>query len=228
MSESEEMYLVTLALLAETGENAPVPVSRLASELNIKPVSTNQMIRKLNEGGLVLYEPYKGIALTNEGERVALNILRRRRLWEVFLVENLKIPIQEASDLACRMEHIVPENIADRLAIFLGEPIVSPHGKPIPPLKPNEPLRSDVLLGQLKINQQSVITQIEAEQAANAFLCAEGLQPGVSVSVLGIGHSNTILAQANDHTIFLAENVANKIWVKDPDLLLKSKELSPT
>ena len=226
MSESEEMYLVTLALLAETGENAPVPVSRLAGELNIKPVSTNQMVRKLSEAGLVSYEPYKGIALTTEGERVALNVLRRRRLSEVFLVENLKTPIQEASDLACRMEHILSEDGADRLAIFLGEPIVSPHGKPIPQLKSKESLRSDVLLGQLKINQQSVITQIEAEQATYAFLCAEGLRPGVSVSVLGIGHSNALLAQANDHTIFLAENIANKIWVKDPDLLLKSKNLS--
>lgn len=221
MSESEEMYLVTLALLAETSENVPIPVSRLASELNIKPVSTNQMVRKLSEAGLVSYQPYKGVALTTKGERMALNILRRRRLWEVFLVENLKIPIREASDLACRMEHIVPENIADRLAIFLGEPIVSPHGKPIPQLKPKESLRSDVLLAQLKINQQSVITQIEADPASRAFLNGEGLQPGCMATVLGVGHADAILVQIDTHTIFLAKNVANQIWVKDPDRLMK-------
>lgn len=221
MSESEEMYLVTLAMLKETGESLPIPVSLLANQLNIKPVSVNQMIRKLNEAGLVLYEPYKGISLTTEGERMALNILRRRRLWEVFLVENLKIPIHDASDLACRLEHILPEDAADRLAIFLGEPTVSPHGKPIPQLKPKESLRSDILLRQLKISQQSVITQIDADPASHAFLNGEGLQPGSVVTVLGVGHADAILAQVNEHTIFLAENIANRIWVKDPNLLMK-------
>ena len=221
MSESEEMYLVTLAMLKDTGESMPIPVSRLANELNIKPVSVNQMIRKLNEAGLVLYEPYKGVSLTAEGECMALNILRRRRLWEVFLVENLKIPIHDASNLACRMEHILPEDAADRLAMFLGEPIVSPHGKPIPQLKPKESLRSDVLLRQLKINQQSVIAQVDADSASHAFLNGEGLQPGSMVTVLGVGHADAILVQVNGHTIFLAENIANQIWVKDPDILAK-------
>jgi DtxR family Mn-dependent transcriptional regulator len=221
MSESEEMYLVTLAMLKETGESLPIPVSRLANELNIKPVSVNQMIRKLDEAGLVLYEPYKGIALTAAGERSALSILRRRRLWEVFLVENLKIPIHDASDLACRLEHVLPEDTADRLAIFLGEPIVSPHGKPIPQLKPKESLRYDILLRQLKINQQSVITQIDADPASHAFLNGEGLQPGSVVTVLGVGHADAILVQVYEHTIFLAENIANRIWVKDPNLLTK-------
>ena len=221
MSESEEMYLVTVAMLKETGESLPIPVSRLANELNIKPVSVNQMIRKLNAAGLVLYEPYKGISLTIDGERVALNILRRRRLWEVFLVENLKIPIHDASDLACRLEHILPEDAADRLAIFLGDPTLSPHGKSIPQLKPKESLRSDIVLRQLKINQPSVITQIDADPASHAFLKGEGLQPGAVVTVLSVGHADAILAQVNEHTIFLAENIANRIWVKDPDLLMK-------
>jgi len=228
MSESEEMYLVTLAMLKEAGESLPIPVSRLANELNIKPVSVNQMIRKLNEVGLVLYEPYKGISLTTDGERTALNILRHRRLWEVFLVENLKIPIHDASDLACRLEHILPDDAADRLAVFLGKPIVSPHGKPIPQLKPKESLHSDVLLRQLKIDQQSVITQVDADSASHAFLNGEGIQPGSVVTVLGIGHADAILIQVSDHTIFLAENIANQIWVKDPDQFLKSPELSPT
>lgn len=221
MSESEEMYLVTIAMLKEMGESLPISVSRLANELNIKPVSVNQMIRKLKEAGLVSYKAYKGVSLTEEGERVALNILRNRRLWEVFLVENLKILVHEASELACRLEHILPEAAADRLAIFLGEPIVSPHGKPIPQLKPKESLRSDVLLRQLKINQQSVITQVDADPASHAFLSGEGLQPGSMVTVLGVGHADAILVQVDEHTVFLAENIANQIWVQDPSLLMK-------
>lgn len=226
MSESEEMYLVTLSMLVEVGAEAPIPVSQLANELGIQPVSVNQMIRKLTEAGLVSYEPYKGVGLTAEGERMALRILRHRRLWEVFLVEYLKMPLPEASDLACRMEHIIPDEAAGRLATFLGEPPISPHGKRIPQLTPTESLSSDILLSQLKINQQSQITRIDADSAVQNFLSTEGLKAGVTVTVIGIGNSGAILVSADECSVYLAENVANCIWVKDPDIFTKQGSLS--
>ncbi len=226
MSESEEMYLVTLAQLAEADVAMPISVSRLASELGLQPVSVNQMVRKLEGTGLVSYEPYKGVTLTVNGEHTARSILRHRRLWEVFLVEHLKIPLLEASDLACRMEHIFPDEATTRLAIFLGEPTVSPHGKPIPQLTPNESLCSDILLTQLKINQQSQITRIDADSAVHSFLSGEGLKVGVTVTVLGLGNSSAILVRANGCSVYLAENVSKSIWVKDPDIFAKHTNLS--
>ncbi len=226
MSESEEMYLVTLAMLAEAGAELPIPVSELASKLGIQPVSVNQMVRKLEEAGFVVYTPYKGVALTPEGEARALHILRHRRLWEVFLVESLKILPEEADELACRLEHILPSDAAERLAGFLGNPIVSPQGKPIPKLTANESLNSDILLSQLKINQQSYITKIDADSAVQNFLSTEGLKAEVTVTVLGIGNAGAILVSADGCSVYLAKNVANCIWVKDPDIFTKQGNLS--
>ncbi|CAG0983437.1 Diphtheria toxin repressor [Anaerolineales bacterium] len=218
MSESEEMYLVTLAMLAEAGTELPTPVSELANRLGIQPVSVNQMVRKLEETSLVVYTPYKGIALTPEGQSRALRILRHRRLWEVFLVENLRVLPDEADELACRLEHILPSDAAERLAGFLGNPMISPQRKPIPKLTANESLSSDILLSQLKINQQSQITKIDADSAVQNFLSTEGLKAGVTVTVIGIGNAGAILVSADGCSVYLAKNVANCIWVKDPDI----------
>ena len=221
MSESEEMYLVTLAILAEAGAELPIPVSQLAHELGLQPVSVNQMVRKLEEANLVAYTPYKGVALTVEGECRALRVLRHRRLWEVFLVENLRVLPDEADELACRLEHILPSQAAERLAGFLGNPVVSPQGRPVPQLTPKESLNSDILLSQLKINQQSQITKIDADSAIQNFLSEEGLKAGCTVRVLGIGNAGAILVSAAGSSVYLAENVVNRIWVKDPDIFTK-------
>ena len=163
MSESEEMYLVTIARLNESGDNLPVPVSQLAAELNVLPVSANQMIRKLEETGWVCYTPYKGVSLTEEGAALALQILRHRRLWEVFLVEKLKIPVAEAAELACRLEHFLPVDAAERLAIYLGNPGISPTGSPIPQPGKHQPLAN------AKGEIEAQITQVVYEWERGVF-----------------------------------------------------------
>ena len=151
MSESEEMYLVTIAMLNEVGASDPVPLSQVADQLQIQPVSANQMVRKLEGTGLVDYTPYKGVALTQDGWRQACQILRHRRLWEVFLVERLHFSPIEADQLACRLEHIFPSDAAERLADYLGSPVVSPDGKRIPDPESDTRVQSGVLLSELKI-----------------------------------------------------------------------------
>ncbi len=103
ISESEEMYLIAIARLAEQGVQEPIPISLLAKELSIQPVSANQMVHKLADAGLLDYLPYKGVRLTASGWKVARHVLRHRRLWEVFLVEHLEIALDEADALACRL-----------------------------------------------------------------------------------------------------------------------------
>jgi len=85
MSESEEMYLVSIAQLSELNPGNLVPMSKLASQLGIKSVSANEMVRRLEEVGCLIYTPYKGIKLTPQGINRASQVLRKRRLWEVFL-----------------------------------------------------------------------------------------------------------------------------------------------
>lgn len=131
-SESEQMYLVTIAMIAEELGEFPVPVSQIAEWLQVTPISANQMIHRLEEIGLVSYRPYKGVALTSKGQQCANHILRFRRLWETFLVKHLQYGTEQAEGLACRLEHAIPVETADRLEAFLEWPRLSPRGKTIP------------------------------------------------------------------------------------------------
>jgi DtxR family Mn-dependent transcriptional regulator len=128
LSESTEMYLKAIVELS--GE--VVAISRLAERLNVTPVSANEMIRRLGEQGLVEHTPYKGAALTLKGREVACNVLRRQRLWEVFLYEHLKIEWAKTYELACALEHATAPEVTEALAAFLGNPRIGPRGNPIP------------------------------------------------------------------------------------------------
>ena len=214
MSESEDMYLLTVAKLVEAGEQTPIPVSRLAQELSIQPISANQMIRKLEEAGWVRYTPYKGVTLTAEGEGLALHTLRHRRLWEVFLVDKLKMTPEEADELACRLEHVLPAEVAERLAGFLGHPTTSPRGKAIPDLGTAISLPEDMALSLLEVGQGGQITRVEAEGAVQAFLAGERVRPGANITVLGGGREGAVLAEVAGRAVCLAKGVAEKIWVR--------------
>jgi DtxR family transcriptional regulator, Mn-dependent transcriptional regulator len=217
MSESEEMYLISIARLNEAGIDGPVPLSQLAEELDLAPVSVNQMVRKLEEAGLVTYLPYKGAELTISGRQAALRTLRHRRLWEVFLVEELRFSPDEAEELACKMEHVLPDEAADRLATFLGNPVASPQGMPIPEALSQEAVRCEVALRQLKAAETSRVTQIAADTATRTYLSAEGIASDTQITVLAIGGTGAMLLKTeNGKTIHLAEEVVKTIWVKAP------------
>jgi len=214
MSESEDMYLLTVARLVEAGAETPIPVSQLAQELSIQPISANQMVRKLEEAGMVSYTPYKGVVLTPEGEHLALRTLRHRRLWEVFLVENLEMSSEAANEVACRLEHSLPADVAERLAGFLGYPTVSPQGKPIPDLMNRVSLPEDIALSQLEVGQLGQVTQVHTDAAARSFLSSEGFRSGASITVLGTSSAGAMLVSVEGRSVFLAKGLADQIRVK--------------
>lgn len=148
LSESTEMYLKAMVELG----NRDVAISRIAERLSVTHVSANEMIKRLGEQGLVSHAPYKGVNLTSKGQEVACNVLRRQRLWEVFLYEHLKIEWAKIYELACSLEHATASEVTEALAGFLGNPKTCPRGNPIPdengaftPL--NGALLSDVTVG---------------------------------------------------------------------------------
>ena len=213
LSESEEMYLVTIARLVESGQAAPTPVALLAGELAIAPVSANQMIRKLEEANLVCYTPYKGVELTEAGWQAALHILRHRRLWEVFLVEKLRYAPQEAEVLACRLEHDLPPEAAARLSAFLGHPTSSPQGHPIPTLEATQVLENELNLAQVLPGQEASVTRLACDPAARAFLAARGILPGRTVHILAAA-GDSLLVEASGAAIHLAPDLVKSIWVQ--------------
>lgn len=217
MSESEEMYLVTIARLKENGVGGPIPLSQLAAELNVLPVSANQMLHKLAGCGLVDYIPYKGVNLTSSGLKQALTILRHRRLWEVFLISCLGFSSAEADQLACKMEHALPQSAVERLADYLGGPQVTPDGKAIPEPQVEREGSSDIPVIALKINEKGRISKLSGPTSIKSFLSAEGVLPGCEVTVQAIGSDQSILLKTQaGNTVLITGEIAGDIWIDSP------------
>ena len=129
LSESTEMYLKAMA---ELGDGEVVAIGRLAQRLDVTSVSANEMVKRLGDQGLVSHIPYKGVNLTEKGREVACDVLRRQRLWEVFLYEHLKIEWAKIYELGCALEHATAPEVTEALAEFLNHPETGPRGNPIP------------------------------------------------------------------------------------------------
>jgi DtxR family Mn-dependent transcriptional regulator len=205
------MYLVTIARLRMDGK--PVPLSQLAEALSISPVSVNEMCRKLQDQGLVVYRPYKGASLTLEGERRAYYILRRHRLWEVFLVEKLGFEYSQAHDAACQLEHATPNLVADRLDVFLEHPIVNPLGQPIPRAGGDLPASPSRPLAALSAGQRGHVVRCGASEAARAFLDEQGVRPGASLAVVATAE-DSLLVQVGEAHVSLAHSLAEAVQVE--------------
>ncbi len=200
MSESVEMYLVMTALLREAPDQ-PVPLSLLANKLGVSQVSANEMCHRLEERGLLAYQPYKGVTLTPDGEEWAQRILSRRRLWVIFLVENLGIDPEEADTLACQLEHITSERLVAALKAFLErDPETHPSSNRTP-----QPLTV------CTAGMRGTIAAVDAEPAAAAFLARQGVVPGADAGVLAVGADGAVLLEIAGHQVALADALASRI-----------------
>jgi DtxR family Mn-dependent transcriptional regulator len=181
LSESTEMYLKAMA---EFGDR-DVAIARLAQRLSVTPVSANEMIKKLGEQGLVSHTPYKGVNLTKKGREVACNVLRRQRLWEVFLYEHLKIEWAKIYELACSLEHATAPEVTDSLANFLGYPKTCPRGNPIPDEKGEFTPLDAVTLREVPIGETVTVLAVNATSTeVLKYLQDKHLLPGQEVTLL--------------------------------------------
>ncbi|WP_276168434.1 metal-dependent transcriptional regulator [Zobellia alginiliquefaciens] len=131
MTLSEEDYIKAIYHLGK-GENNIVSTNEVAEQMSTKPSSVTDMVKKLSEKGVANYKKYKGVCLTEYGQKVALTLVRKHRLWEVFLVDKLNFAWDEVHEVAEQLEHIKSEKLTDSLDKLLGYPQVDPHGDPIP------------------------------------------------------------------------------------------------
>ncbi len=205
-SDSVEMYLVTIATLRE--DEQPVPLSLLAQELSISPVSVNEMCRKLMERGLVNYRPYEGVTLTSEGGTLACEVLCRRRLWEVFLVEKLGLGIKEAEAMADQLEHATPDRLIERLAAFLEYPTFSPQNQPIPCNYGDFAERPVRPLTTLAAGQRGQVVNVVAAEEVKGFLRAQGVSPGVTLDVMAVAADGSLLVEMKEQQLSLSRALA--------------------
>lgn len=132
LSFTEENYLKAIYTLCERNESFDTSTNKIAERLNTKPPTVTDMLRKLTQKKLVTYEKYKKVHLTKAGRQVAVLIIRKHRLWEVFLHDKLQFAWDEVHEVAEQLEHIHSEQLILRLEKFLGFPKFDPHGDPIP------------------------------------------------------------------------------------------------
>ena len=212
-SESEEMYLITVAMAVEEGHQGPVPVPYLADALSVSRVSANEMVKKLATRDLVEYLPYQGVILTAEGTAIAGEVLRRRRLWALFLAEHLGLAPAAADEVACEFEHVTPAEVEERLAAFLGDPTVGPQGKPIPAGGDQTPSLRELALTDLAVGQRGRVVRHTADPAMRSFLEEEGFGEGAVVTLLGIGDDRGCLVDTGRGHAHLAAAVAEHVLV---------------
>lgn len=210
LSNSMQMYLVKIKRL-ESGSD-PVPLSILADSLNISPVSVNEMCRKLDEMDLVRYLPYKGASLTELGDQHARTILRRHRLWEVFLVNELHFKYEKAHELADALEHVTTVDLADRLDEYLGFPRQNPDGKPIPAAAEAPALPELKSLAELPAGISASYSLNGTEPAAAEYLRANGIPNGAPVTILARS-DQLMLVSTGQHNLHLSMQIAQGIRV---------------
>ena len=168
-SNTEENYLKAIYKLSDKfGEQDFVNTNAISEAMQTKAASVTDMIKKLSEKKLLYYKPYKGVQLNEAGTKIATSLIRKHRLWEVFLVDKLNYKWDEIHPIAEQLEHIRSENLIDRLDEFLEFPKFDPHGDPIPDKEGIVKIKSDILLSDLKRGEEGVIVGVK--QHSTEFL----------------------------------------------------------
>ena len=184
-TEAVEDYakaIYTLALRTE----GPVGTSAVAERLGVSPGTVTAMLKRMADLGLLSYQPYHGVTLTEAGTRVALEVIRHHRLIEAFLAASLDMPWDRVHDEAEVLEHYISEDLERRISEKLGDPRIDPHGDPIPSAELD--LREDqtVRLAELEEGMTATFTRVsDSDPEMLRYLADRGITPGVAVRVTG-------------------------------------------
>lgn len=216
-SPAAQDYLKGVYHLTESvGSDQPVATTALASHLGVSAASATNMLKRLDQVGLVAHSPYKGVRLTRAGRRVALEVLRHHRLLETYLVEALGVPWDEVHDEAEVLEHVLSESLEERISARLGHPSTDPHGHPIPSKDLHVPTDASRRLWDVEVGEQVRVDRVsDANPEALRYLGDLGVVPGSSLEVrergpLG-GPLFVIVAGGDDHA--LSKELAEAVWV---------------
>ena len=183
LSFSEENYIKAIYHLAQE-KKGKVSTNSIADVLSTKPASVSDMLRKLNDKGVVIYKKYQGVDLTSKGRSLALRVIRKHRLWEVFLVEKLKFNWDQVHEVAEQLEHIRSPLLISRLDEFLQFPKYDPHGDPIPDENGEFVESPPILLPEFGVGKTGILITIkDSSQAFLKYLDKLSIHPGAKIKV---------------------------------------------
>lgn len=213
-SLSEENYLKAIYHL-ELDLAGPVSTNAIAEKMETKASSVTDMLKKLDAKELLDYVKYKGASLTPTGQVAAVKVIRKHRLWEVFLVDQLGFAWHEVHQIAEQLEHIQSEQLIDKLDNFLGEPAFDPHGDPIPDKHGNFKKLQKRLLAKVAEGVQGVCVGVkESNDEFLQYLSRNHIGIGTTIRVENkepFDGSMQIIAAGKP--IFISSEVANNIYV---------------
>lgn len=162
-SQAEENYLKAIFKLSGK-EKQSVSTNAIAEELQTKASSVSDMVKRLSDKDMINYVKYQGVSLTSQGHKLAVHIVRKHRLWEVFLVNSLGFKWDEVHDIAEQLEHIKSPALVDKLDAYLNFPKYDPHGDPIPNAKGNFPKTTAVSLSDLRPKEKGVVVGVVLDE----------------------------------------------------------------
>lgn len=214
-SFTEENYIKTIYKLS-AGGTQEVSTNAIADALDTRAASVTDMLRKLSAKNIVHYVKYRGVTLTEAGERVALQVIRKHRLWEVFLVEKLKFSWDEVHEVAEELEHVTSELLTRRLDEFLGHPKFDPHGDPIPSEdgEINQPKQK--LLAAMEIAETGTVVGVNDSQPLFLkYLDKVGISLGSKIKVTDkMLYDNSMeISLEKGKNILVSYEVSNNIYL---------------
>lgn len=214
LNQTVEDYLRSLYRMLQREER--VPNVALARDLGITPSAVTDMARKLGASGLVRYRRYEGLSLTAEGNRLAVAITRRHRLWEVFLIDHLGFTWDQVHELADHLEHIDSPLLVDRLERFLGYPTHDPHGDPIPARDGKIVDKQLIPLIDIEPGQSGTVRRVSDEvPELLRYASSLGLSIGAIVHVLErIAFDSSVRLSADGTESVVSEKLANRVFVE--------------
>jgi DtxR family transcriptional regulator, Mn-dependent transcriptional regulator len=210
---AEENYLKSIYHLSINNES--VSTNQIAALLNTKAASVTDMLKKLADKQLINYARYQGVSLTAIGEKIALHIVRKHRLWEYFLVEKLNFKWDEVHEMAEEMEHISSTELVDRLDKFMGYPKYDPHGDPIPDCNGKFKAHELQPISTIGVNEGGVISGVRDHSVGFLqYLEKQQLTIGKSIIVTEIiEYDHSMILQTGDKKIHISREVANNLLI---------------
>ena len=214
LSKSEENYLKSIFNLSEFG-NKKVSTNSISKILNIEPASVTDMIKKLSKKKLIYHERYKGSSISKSGIKIALQIIRRHRLWEVFLHDKLKFKWDQIHEIAEELEHVSSDNLIDSLDKFLKYPKIDPHGDPIPNKLGEIDFVDKISIYDLSINEKGIVSRIinEDDEFFN-LLKKLDIEIGTEIKMIDkIEYDNSLEILVNNKSVIISKQIASNIKI---------------
>lgn len=214
-TQSEENYLKAIFHLSSDSKKG-ISTNEIANKLDTKASSVTDMIKKLAEKNVLVYQKYQGVELTDFGKKTAASIIRKHRLWELFLVEKLNFSWDEVHDVAEQLEHIKSPKLINELDAFLNYPKKDPHGDPIPDKDGNLQVVEKRLLINLQVGESGICIGVDDSSSEFLrFLDKNNIALGETIKVLDKEpFDDSLIIKVKDKTLSISSKIASNLYIE--------------